>query len=89
MSRVTDRLQVVFGHSAPQRPAPRGFVDRFAELRRQGRSLPVCSWCNRVRNEAGVWSSPERELLETEASLTHGVCPECAREHFPHRPSAA
>ncbi|GLH71598.1 hypothetical protein GETHLI_01000 [Geothrix limicola] len=90
MSRVADRLQVVFGNPEPQGPTPRPFTDRFTELRRRGHPLSVCSWCSRVRNEAGAWVSPERGLLEAgDVPLTHGVCPECARAHFPRRSSAA
>lgn len=42
------------------------------------RLLPVCSWCERIRNEDGDWETIERYLsrrLDTE--LTHGMCPEC------------
>lgn len=46
-----------------------------AQLRRL---LPVCSWCDRIRNEDGSWQTIERYLGESmQASVTHGLCPEC------------
>ena len=63
---------------------------RLAELRSRGGLLPVCSWCKSVRGEAGFWAPAEPGLLEEAGvPLTHGVCPECARNHFPRRGAAA
>lgn len=68
---------------------------RTPERRRQvpgsGTGLvPVCSWCRKVRDEAGAWAPAEPGLLESaRQTLTHGVCPACAREVILRRRQAA
>ncbi|MCA9604139.1 MAG: hypothetical protein KC619_01005, partial [Myxococcales bacterium] len=49
--------------------------------------LPICSYCKSVRDDDGQWLRIEAFLEETmQAELTHGICTECYREHFPHDP---
>jgi PAS domain S-box-containing protein len=41
--------------------------------------LPICSHCKKVRDDQGYWNQIEAYLCEhTDATFTHGVCPECA-----------
>ena len=48
--------------------------------------LPICSHCKRIRDDAGYWGTVESYIRErTDASFTHGICPDCLAEHFPHR----
>jgi hypothetical protein len=46
-----------------------------------GRQLVLrCAWCDRIRDERGVWRHvPPEELsaLEDANRLTHGMCPQC------------
>ncbi len=45
--------------------------------------LPICSSCKRVRDDTGYWSQIDTYLDEhTNASLSHGYCPECAAKAF-------
>jgi sensor domain CHASE-containing protein len=45
--------------------------------------LPICSYCKRVREDTGYWSQIDTYLGEhTNASLSHGYCPECAANAF-------
>jgi PAS domain-containing protein len=45
--------------------------------------LPICSSCKRIRNKSGTWDRIERYLKEnTDATLTHGLCTECAKSMF-------
>ena len=68
----------------------RGRVE--AELRRVNRELqealekvktlqgilPICAWCNKIRDDDGQWETVERYLVShSEAKLTHSICPEC------------
>lgn len=53
------------------------------EIRTLRKLLPVCSWCNKMKDEQEGWISLERYMQRRESSLTHGICPGCAREHFP------
>ena len=46
--------------------------------------LPICSFCNKVRDEGGHWQRVDVYLQRnSEARLSHGLCPECAHRHYP------
>lgn len=56
-------------------------VTELAELRQL---LPMCSYCRKVRNDEEFWQDVEQYLSKhTGISFSHGVCPDCMREHFP------
>lgn len=39
----------------------------------------ICSWCDRIRNDEGIWEPMETYVSRvTDSELTHGLCPECA-----------
>ena len=45
--------------------------------------LPVCGRCRKVRADDGYWKQLEQYVsIHTEATVTHGICPDCRREHF-------
>lgn len=45
--------------------------------------LPICSWCKKIRDNQGHWSQLETYVAaHSEVDFTHGLCPDCAREHF-------
>ena len=65
---------------------------RLIGMRRTGRQLadalertrlldplvPVCAWCNRVRDDEDFWSSVADYLREhAGVATTHGLCPDC------------
>ena len=40
--------------------------------------LPICAWCKKVRNDGGSWEQIEVYVRNhTEATFSHGICPEC------------
>lgn len=46
--------------------------------------LPICMYCKQIRTDAGMWVQIEKYVREhSHADFTHGVCPDCLREHFP------
>jgi AmiR/NasT family two-component response regulator len=46
--------------------------------------LSLCAWCKKVQNEDGLWREIEVYVQEhSEATFTHGVCPECHKSLFP------
>lgn len=46
--------------------------------------IPICSFCKRIRQDEGYWQSVEQYMAEhTEASFTHGLCPECREHYYP------
>lgn len=46
--------------------------------------LPICSFCKKIRNDEGYWSRIEEYIHQhSGAQFTHGLCPDCARKHYP------
>lgn len=46
--------------------------------------LPICASCKRIRNEKGDYEQIEKYITQhSEASFSHGVCSECAKELYP------
>ncbi len=47
--------------------------------------LPICASCKKIRNTNQEWVVLEKYLLaNSEATFTHGICPECMKELYPH-----
>jgi PAS domain S-box-containing protein len=47
--------------------------------------LPVCSWCNKIREDSGYWRQLESYVSQHSAlRFTHGICPDCKGKHFPN-----
>jgi hypothetical protein len=45
--------------------------------------LSVCAWCKRIHDAEDGWISMERHLSKnSDAGLTHGICPDCARREL-------
>jgi PAS domain S-box-containing protein len=45
--------------------------------------LPLCSFCNKVRNDQGYWEQVDVYIQKySEADVSHSVCPECAEKHY-------
>ena len=52
--------------------------------------LPMCAWCKKVRDDQGYWDDVASYIdRHTEASVSHGICPDCSKEHFPATKPAA
>jgi hypothetical protein len=46
--------------------------------------LPICSFCKRIRDEAGEWRQLETYITSrSPARFSHTFCPECGRRHYP------
>lgn len=46
--------------------------------------VPICSHCKSIRDDKGYWNRVESYLaLHPDAGLSHGICPDCARKHYP------
>ena len=44
--------------------------------------LPICMYCKKIRDNQGSWAQLERYIAtRTDASFTHGICPQCFDEH--------
>lgn len=56
----------------------------LAEVKRLSGLLPICANCKKIRDDTGYWASVESYIqTHTEATFSHGVCPECLRELYP------
>jgi hypothetical protein len=45
--------------------------------------LPICSYCKKIRDQNNRWQVMENYIMErSAATFTHGICPDCTREHF-------
>ncbi len=52
--------------------------DALAKVKTLQGLLPVCAWCRKVRSDEDYWQSFEGYLAaHTEATVTHGICPDC------------
>lgn len=46
--------------------------------------LSICSYCKRVRDSNGNWTTLEHYVTKhSEAHFSHGICPECFPKYFP------
>ena len=46
--------------------------------------LPICMHCKRVRNDAATWERIESYVARhSEATFSHGLCPECFEKNYP------
>ena len=58
--------------------------DALARVKILSGLLPVCSSCKMIRDGEGRWTQIEAYISEhSEATFTHGVCPECYQKVFP------
>ncbi len=53
-------------------------TEREERLRQLERLLPICAWCNRIREEGGEWRQLETYIsAHAGYDFTHSICPEC------------
>jgi hypothetical protein len=46
--------------------------------------LPICSSCNKIRDDKGEWNHLEDYIItHSEADFSHGVCPACSKKLYP------
>lgn len=46
--------------------------------------LPLCSFCKKIRDDKGYWRAVDEYIYNhSEADISHSVCPECMKEHYP------
>lgn len=58
--------------------------EALSTLKLLGGLLPICAACKKIRNEDEEWESLEKYIMEhSEATFTHGVCPDCRERLYP------
>ncbi len=46
--------------------------------------LPLCSFCKKIRNDAGEWEQVDVYIHKySRADVSHSICPRCMEEHYP------
>jgi len=67
-------------------------VDRIVTQNRELRKevhilkgiLPICGFCKKIRDKEENWVAFEDYItVHSEAEFSHGMCPECAKKHYP------
>lgn len=58
--------------------------DALSKVKSLSGLLPICSYCKKIRNANGEWEKLEVYIrARTNSDFSHGICPDCARIHFP------
>jgi PAS domain S-box-containing protein len=58
--------------------------DAMSRIKTLSGLLPTCAWCRKVRDDDGYWKKVETYIEEhSDASFTHGICPECLQKTDP------
>lgn len=53
--------------------------EAVASVRTLSGLLPICASCKKIRDDEGYWNQVEFYISQrTDATFTHGICPECA-----------
>ncbi len=46
--------------------------------------LPLCSFCKKIRNDRGQWEMVDTYIHKhSQANVSHSVCPDCMKIHYP------
>lgn len=95
ISRISDGYQArLLALNQELRETNERLSQALAEVKTLRGFIPICSHCKRIRDDQGYWNQLEAYLAEhSEASFSHGICPQCAHdlypEFFPAEPEAA
>lgn len=55
----------------------------LAEIKTLKGIIPICSYCKNIRDDKGFWNQVDVYVKEhSNAEFSHGVCPECLKEHY-------
>jgi len=58
--------------------------DAIAKVKTLKGLLPICAWCKKIRDDKGYWTKVETYIRKhSDASFTHGICPECLKKESP------
>lgn len=58
--------------------------EALANIKVMSGLIPICARCLKVRDDRGYWTRVEAYVsAHSEATFSHGVCPECTRDLYP------
>jgi DNA-binding NarL/FixJ family response regulator len=56
----------------------------LAEIKTLRGILPLCSFCKKIKLPDGTWENVDTHINKhTEAQVSHSLCPDCYRIHYP------
>jgi len=59
----------------------RELQDALAKVKTLSGMIPICAWCRKIRNDKGYWDQVEAYIeSRSNATFTHGICPECSEK---------
>jgi PAS domain S-box-containing protein len=77
---VTDRRQI----EADRDQLIQELQQALARVKQLSGLLPICANCKKIRNDQGYWKQIESYISShSEATFTHGICPECLCKLYP------
>jgi hypothetical protein len=77
---VSDRRQAAREREALIRDLQRA----LGEVKELSGLLPLCSSCNKIRDDNGYWNVLEQYISSrTDAEFSHSICPDCAKKMYP------
>lgn len=57
----------------------------LAEVKRLTGLMRMCAWCRRIKNDEGEWEPLDLYVRKhSDVNFTHGICPDCVKEHYPN-----
>jgi GAF domain-containing protein len=66
------------------RRSSRELAAALKEVKTLSGLLPICCYCKDVRDDQGYWKRVEEYVGDrTSAEFSHGLCPKCAKIHYP------
>ena len=66
-------------HRRIERELPERIREALARVKTLSGLLPICTRCQKVRDDTGYWSQIETYVREhSDADFSHGICPECS-----------
>ena len=58
--------------------------EAIAQIKTLRGVLPICSFCNKIRDDEGHWQQVDAYLAKySGADVSHGLCPDCFEKHYP------
>jgi len=77
---VTDRYQT----EAERDQLIQELQQALASVKSLSGLLPICASCKKIRDDQGYWEQVEAYISShSEATFTHGLCPECFHKLYP------
>jgi hypothetical protein len=73
-------------HFIRERDTRTQLEETLATIKHLSGIVPICAHCMRIRDENDAWHSADTYIQHhSEADVSHGICPDCAKVYFPDK----